>query len=201
MYRDGADPISLLGSQVTTSGAGAVIVDETWAVGGGVQDDDGSTGGVMRVGGVDRDGNVPAVTLGWAFPDAQPARLRIASVATIPSVSPRGMNNLRLRWRKGAQSALDGTYEPDFQIRRSVGRNLPYLEAAARGHPRAPERDTFTPEVAPCPRPREAGILARRSIRSASSPRPSERFRRRLAMPKIGVTHAVVDVERWLIEK
>jgi hypothetical protein len=99
MYRDGADPISLLGSQVTRSGAGAVIVDETWAVGGGVQDNEGLTSGVMRMGGAECDGNVAAVTLGWAFPEAQPARPRIASAATITSLNPWAMSNLRLRWR------------------------------------------------------------------------------------------------------
>jgi hypothetical protein len=89
----------------------------------GVGDCDGT---LIDAEGTDR---VLAVGLGCEFPEAQPTRTRIENAATAPSLCRCAMTTSGSAGVEGAQSALDGTFEPDFQIRRQstetcVGRTL-----------------------------------------------------------------------------
>jgi len=80
-------------------------------------------------------GEVLAVGLGCEFPEAQPARTRIENAAAAPSLCRCAMTTSGSAGVEGAQSALDGTFEPDFQIRRPIDRNMcwPHLEMAETG--------------------------------------------------------------------
>jgi hypothetical protein len=84
-------------------------------VGGG----DGVTLGVGDCDGtlIDAEGTgeVLAVGLGCELPEAQPARTRIENAATAPSLCRCAMTTSGSAGVEGAQSALDGTFQPTFR--------------------------------------------------------------------------------------